>query len=259
MEKETKYAYPPQMLEHAEKAFPELERHIEAVTKKRIAKLEAEGFFLDIIEQAGEPKYLESIERLYTDPQSRFHVPGFKLADYFETAKEFTLSGQPHTLARVKPAGFTFSYVDFGNAHAVWPGMQYTYMNSFWAIYVKSDKLKIHDLVQYDVFKRCFCIRPYNIYDGGNGLLRYAGHNDYQGFCGKNHNGGMVYSGFGDLAKVRESMVTARSALAEKRVQELKAQIEKEKADCEKETAEFISELKELAEIEKADGTAAAV
>lgn len=257
MEKETKYAYQPQALEQAEKAFPELERHIEAVTKRRIAKLEAEGLFLDMIEQDGQPKYLECVERLYTNPQSRFYVPGFRLADHFEAAKEFTLSGQRHTLVHVKPESFTFSYVDFGNMDAAWPKLQFTYANSFWAIYVKSDRLKIHDLIQYDVFKKCFCIRPYNIYDGGNGLLRYAGHGDYRGFCGNNHNSGMVYSGFGDLAKVRESVITARAALAEKRVQEFQRLIEKEKADCEKETAEFISELKELAEIEKAGGASA--
>lgn len=137
------------------------------MTKKRIAKLEAEGFFLDMTEPAGQPRYLEILERAYTDPQSRFYVKDFRLADHFEAVKEFTLSGQQHTLVHVKPSDFTFSYVDFGNMNAVWPRIQFVYANAFWGIYIKSDRLKIHELVQYDVFKKCFCIRPYNIYDGG--------------------------------------------------------------------------------------------
>lgn len=69
----------------------------------------------------------------------------------------------------------------------------------------------------------------------------------------------MLYSGFTDLIKIRESMAAVRAAVSEKRIRELQGRIEKEKADCEKETAEFMSKLRELAAIEKAGETARAI
>jgi hypothetical protein len=173
---------------------------IKKLMLQRIKDLKNNGFYIDIclphFETLEKKSYVEILED-YIKQNNKDIPDNFDISKYYSTVGIYTsYDNNYHEFIHVSPKNFTFEYVDFENAHNVLNISQSCiYLNSFWGIYVKNDLLEMHDLIQYDFFKKYYRIVPYNMYDGGNDILNYSDNRNTHNFSiTGTHNGAIFYS-----------------------------------------------------------------
>lgn len=227
-------------------AVAEHQDEIKHIYDEKIEEMKKNGFYVDLLEN-NRRTTLELLEDLYTNPMSNAFVPDYKTSDHFELVREYSLNGDRHSFIHVNPNGFTFEQVDFDNMSSVLDiRSQSVYANKFWGIYLKNDTLKIHELVQFDMYRKFFAIRSYNMYDGGNDILGYSSRAHYIGFG--QHNGA-VYFSWKDLVDVRRSIIDFANSSAAKKVEDCKKQISKVEASNEALVSKMQSEIDQLLEL----------
>lgn len=146
-----------------------VEDNLKTMLNNRIAELEKDGFCMDLRMDKDGKTIFDYIRKSFCDPQGSRYDPTYRVEDDFDILRKYTMSNEDHMFVHVKPDNFSFRYIDFQNMRSVFNTSSETivYSNSFWGIYIRNDHLRLHDLVQYDIFQKYFDIHPYNIYDGG--------------------------------------------------------------------------------------------
>lgn len=201
---------------------------VKDILNDKIAELRECGFCIDYgLNENGET-ILDSIERRFCDPKSKFYNPDYRMEDNFEILREYVLNGENHVFVHVKPTGFSFQYIDFENMGDVFNSHRnnVVYANSFYGIYIRNDFLRMHDLVQIDIYKKYFRICPYNIYDGGNDLLFYSDAIGYVG-VGGDHNGA-IFTKWEDFIDTKKRVMDFSDEAYRTRIKHWQDQIDDE-------------------------------
>jgi hypothetical protein len=188
-------AYNSDMLDKIHQMYGDSSK-IKKLMMQRIKDLNKNGFYLDMRNPINKDSFINILEA--TLKYNIKDLPSdFDISNYYQIVGQYELKNDHHDFVHVSPKDFIFEYVDFDNMRDVLNISQQTiYANSFWGIYIKNDVLKMHDLIQYDFFKKNYIIAPYNLYDGGNNILSYSDNvkTHILSICGGNHSGSIFYS-----------------------------------------------------------------
>jgi hypothetical protein len=150
------------------------EEKIREIYSRKIEKLKKDGFYLNIIMPPPEKTGGKSLLDFTDEVWKKYSKTEFEFISLKENYKEmFTwvdIDGKTlSSFQKVDPEGFTFDYVDFENFREVFDAPQIVYLNPFWGIFIKNDRLKVDSVVQYDFDTDTWVITNRNLYDWRDG------------------------------------------------------------------------------------------
>lgn len=210
------------------------ELYIKKLLDQKIEEIKVNGFYLDLLElpnfHMDGKNRLTELECKIKNLSSNNLPSDFKITDYYKVIGRYIKDNQFHTFVHVSPKDFTFNYVDMSNmSNTMNISRNTTYANTFYGIYIKNDILHMHDIIQYDIFKQAFFIRPYNIYDGGNDILGYSDNKNNHEFSisGNTVHDGAIFSSWEDYIQTMENLNKYSEQKINENIESLKEQLKK--------------------------------
>lgn len=198
---------------------------IAARTRQRLNLMKTHGFFLDCF-FAKEGMTIEEVIKSRT----------LRNGDAYKVAFEYDgPDGLRHYFVYVEPRYFSFHLVNtydlspmYGNGSELPP-----VLHSFCGIYVKSSRLKIHDLIQFDPSLDAFLIRNYNLgYKEDGDILPHKSPLT-RGLWSDAHDSGGVYMSFEEYRRAFLANFAAKYRQVDDKINEYETALPKLRAERE--------------------------
>ena len=233
------------------------EEKIREIYFGKIEKLRKDGFCLNMNtpppEKTGGKSFLDFTDDAWKEYSEVNELEFVSLKENYKELFTWVCSDGVtlNSFWKIDPEGFTFEYVDFNNFSKVLETPQMMYLNPFWGIFVKNDRLKVDSMVQYDFDTDTWRITNLNFYDwlGGNRNVLPFKHPTLREITGKRHNFaqnlvGAVLDSFEDFVEGTRRVEESKSMELDAEIFETKkklSELEKKRFMCKK---NFIVEYK---------------